>query len=180
MRSQPVILLLIARRGWTLSAVHAACQLAHEIDATILLVKMVGVQHLGWLGTELGYMDFTFEEQAEMTEYEEIIAEYDVEFTCYIYQYVSLFNAIVQMAEQARPQVAFATLPPSLIPGWRNFQLDRLRQQLLHDDCELIEKPISETTIVETPISETVERSLTPSTGQQFRPLERIDAVPKT
>lgn len=94
--SQPAIILLIPRRGWTLSAIHAACQLAREFGA-----RFTGQDgwraalKLAW-GTELGYMGFTFEEQAEMTEYEEIIAEYDVEFT-------GLYLSICKLIQRYRP-----------------------------------------------------------------------------
>lgn len=139
MESQPVIMLQIAGRGWTRPAVHVACQMAREIGATILLVKMVPVQHIAWLGTELGYMDFTRKEQAEMTEYQEILEEYDIDYRCHISQYVDLPDIIVQIVRKANAQIAFATLPTSIIPGWHKFQLRRLRQRLSRYHCELID-----------------------------------------
>jgi hypothetical protein len=141
MKSQPVIMLQIAQRDWTINALHAACQMARQIGADLLLVKLVAVQHISWLGTEWGYMDFTRQEQDELAEYWEMIEEYKVHCKLFIYQYAFLITAIAEVAERYSAQAAFATPPPSIIPGWHAFQLHRLRQQLTHQHCELIEDP---------------------------------------
>jgi hypothetical protein len=142
MGSQPVIMLDIGSRAWTIDALSAACLMARRMDATILLVKMVPVQHIGWLGTALGYLDFTEQEQEEMAEYQELIEEYAVEYTPYVFQYLNLINGTIQIVEQFRPQMAFIKLPQTLIPMWRRFQWYRLRQQLDRLQCRLIETPL--------------------------------------
>lgn len=129
----------IGQRGWTLNALHAACQMAKKQNGCILLVKMVPVQHLAWLGTELGYMDLTYKEEVEIEEYQDLIEEYEVEYGVCVFQYTSLANGIIQLVEEAKAQILFATLPTSIVPGWRNFQLYRLRQSLTKQGCRLTE-----------------------------------------
>src|SRR3954447_26286985 len=105
MTEQPVIMIQVARRGWTINALHAACQMAKKVKGRIALVKMVPVQHFAWLGTELGYMDLTYEEEEEIKDYQELIEEYNVEFDICLFQYTSMVNAIVQAVEHAQAQV---------------------------------------------------------------------------
>jgi hypothetical protein len=143
MESQPVIMLQIAQRDWTTTALQAACQMARTISADVLLVKLVTVQHISWLGTEWGYMDFTRQEQDEMAGYYDMIEENKVHCKLFIYQYAFLADAIAEVAERYHAQIAFATVPPSFIPGWQKFQLHRLRQHLAHQHCELIARPLS-------------------------------------
>jgi hypothetical protein len=167
-------MLQIARRGWTIRAVHAACHLARKLDATIVLVKMVAVQHVGWLGTELGYLSFTALEQAEMDEYVEIIEEYAVDYSACVFQYVSLDQAIVQMVEQAEAQVAFATLPPSIIPSWRKFQLQRLGLRLGRHHCQLVESPLWDSADDTNSLPVVDENQLTKETDRHYVKLSTL------
>lgn len=102
---------------------------------------MLPVRHLAWLGTEMGFLDLTYAEEEEIEEYLEMIAEYRVECNLCIFQYSSLVNAIAQVVEESKVQLLFATLPNSFVPGWRNFQIRRLRGSLAKHHCELIETP---------------------------------------
>jgi hypothetical protein len=63
MNAQTVIMLQIADRTWTLEALHCVCAIARKMSAKIPLVKMIPVQHIRWLGTELGNMNFSEEDQ---------------------------------------------------------------------------------------------------------------------
>ncbi len=137
--SMQTLMVQIADRQWTLEALHRACPLAFEEHGAIALVKMVPVQHLGWLGTEFGGMNFTDRERAELRDYEATIEDCGVAFSSVVFQYATLADAIVQAAEYVEASVVFATLPKSIIPYWRQFQLGRLRNSLARHGRQLID-----------------------------------------
>jgi hypothetical protein len=137
--SKQSIMVQIADRQWTLEALHRACPLALEKHASITLMKMLPVQHLSWLGTEFGAMSFTDRDRALMRDYEATIEDYGVPFSSDTFQYATLADAIVQAADYVEADIVFATLPNSIIPYWRRFQLWRLRKSLARHGLELIE-----------------------------------------
>jgi hypothetical protein len=102
-------------------------------------MKMVPVQHLGWLGTEFGNMNFTSREQSELRDYEATIQDYDVPYSSHVFQYITLAEAIAEAADYVDAQIVFATLPNSIIPFWRQFQLWGLRNRLTHNGRELFD-----------------------------------------
>jgi hypothetical protein len=104
-------------------------------------MKMIPVQHLLWLGTGLGNSSFTFEDQRELVDYEDVIEEYGVEFSINFFQYEPLPDAIVQAAEYVHSQIVFAKLPTSILPFWSNYQLRWLRRCLSRQHCELCDQP---------------------------------------
>jgi hypothetical protein len=138
---QTVIMVQIADRAWMLDALHCACLLARKMSAKIALMKMIPVQHFLWLGSELGYENFSIQDQRELAEYEDKMEDYGVEFSVDFFQYTSLPEAILQAAEYVNARVVIATLPRSIIPFWGSFQLDRLRRCLSRQERELIEQP---------------------------------------
>src|SRR2546428_56721 len=115
------IMVQITDRRWTLAAMHLACALARPCGAEVALVKMVPVQHVGWLGTDLGYLRLTLDDRKDMTDYETITEDYGVPSSRHFYQYATLPGAIVDAAEYVNAGVVFATLPTSIIPFWRKF-----------------------------------------------------------
>ena len=133
------IMVQIADREWTLAAVHRACTLARSVEAEIVLVKMLPVQHLSWLGTPFGAMDFTKLERAELRDYAATVEDYGVPFTLYQFQYFALADALSDAADHVDAQIVFATLPPSLLPFWRRFQLNGLRRCLAHHGRQLVD-----------------------------------------
>jgi hypothetical protein len=120
----------IADRAWTLEALDSACWLARQTGAAIALVKMVSVQHPGWLGTELGYLNYSVQDRLDLAAYRDTIEDYGLSFTVHLFQYVTLVNALVQAAEQVKAQVVYATVPTSIIPYWPEFQGWLLRRNL--------------------------------------------------
>ena len=137
--SNPIIMVQIANRQWTLEALHQACALARDKSAGIVLMKMLPVQHLGWLGTEFGTMNFSDGDRAEIHDYEATIEDYGVPFAAEVFQYVTLPEAIVQAADYVEADIVFATLPKSIIPYWQKFQLGRLRNDLASHGRQLID-----------------------------------------
>jgi hypothetical protein len=127
--------------AWTLEALHCAAVMAREQSATIALVKMIPVQHLSWLGTDMGYINLTEKEEQEIADYAETLEDYGVAYDLYPFQYATLADAIVQAAEHLKAQVVFATVPNSVIPFWRSYQLRDLRRHFAQAQRQFIEHP---------------------------------------
>jgi hypothetical protein len=155
MNTKPVIMVQISDREWTLEALHCACLLARNTSARIALVKMVPVQHATWLGTNLGYMNLTYQGHAEFVDYQTTIEDYGVEFTPLVFQYITLIEATVQAAEHVNARIVFASIPASIIPWWTKLQRWMLRRQLIHQRRQLIQHPVYNTVTL-TPIPDAV------------------------
>jgi len=114
----------------TLEALHFACALAHGQHTKVVLVKMVPVEHLSWLGSELGNHYFTDDDNQALRNYREIACSYDVEVETQTYQYTTFTSAIVQAADYVDARIIFAELPPSAVPLWYRFRAWLVRQAL--------------------------------------------------
>ncbi len=141
MSTQPVIMVQVADGAWTLEAVKRASEVARRQSAEIVLINLVQVQHLGWLGTDFGYISLSHEVQAAISAYERMLEDEGVRFRSEIFQYVTLTDAIVQAAEQVNANIVFATVPKSIIPFWQRFQLEKVRYQLAEAGRALVEYP---------------------------------------
>jgi nucleotide-binding universal stress UspA family protein len=137
--SQKRIMVQIADPHWTHEVLHQACILAREMKAEIVLLKMVPVQHVQWLGTEFGAMDFTLKDRAELRDYEATVEDYGLLYSSTVFQYLTLTEAIADAADHINADFIFATLPNSLIPYWREYQLHNLRQRFVRQHRHLIE-----------------------------------------
>jgi hypothetical protein len=124
------VMVQVAKPGWTLAALHLACAVARTNCLGLVLVKMVPVAHAGWLGTELGYQNFTEADQRLLREYAATAEAYGVVPSAELFQYVILGDAIVDAADYFDARITFATLPPYKLPLWRRFWLWRLRRQM--------------------------------------------------
>jgi hypothetical protein len=143
MDTKSVIMVQISDdRKWTLEALHCACLLARKMSARIALVKMISVDYPAWLGADLGYMNFTYQEHADFVDYQATIEDYGVEFTPLLFQYVSLAGAIAQAAEHVNAQMVLAKIPESTIPLWTKFQEWTLHRQLVRQKREWIQHPV--------------------------------------
>ena len=140
--TETVIMVLIADRTWTQEALHRACILARQRSASILLVKMIPVQHLSWLGTEFGYLSLSEKDYSEIADYQSTIEDYGVPSCVQLFQYATLADALVQCADHVNAQMVFATLSTSKIPFWRKYQLRTLRRRLARHQREFIEQPV--------------------------------------
>ncbi len=139
---ETVIMLQIADRDWTLEALHCAGRMAREQSAKIALVKMIPVQHLGWLGTDMGYLNLSEQDEQEIADYAATLEDYGVEYDFYPFQYATLADALVQAADYLHARVVFATLPASRIPFWRSYQLHDLNRHFARDGRSLIDRPL--------------------------------------
>jgi hypothetical protein len=137
--TQKRIMVQIADPRWTLEALHRACLLAREIKAEIVLLKMLPVQHMQWLGTEFGAMNFTGKDRAALRDYEATVEDYGLSYSSLVFQYHTLTEAIAEAADQVNAHLVFATLPNSRIPYWREYQLHNLRKRFVQQHRHLIE-----------------------------------------
>ena len=140
MNTRTVIMVQIAKRKWTLDALRCACLRACKMPVRIALVKLIPVQHFAWLGTDLGYMNFSEQDRIEFIDYQKIVRENGVQFSAHLFQYASLHDAILQAANFTGAQIVYATLPKSIIPFKHNYQLQWLRHHLAQQRRELIEQ----------------------------------------
>jgi hypothetical protein len=120
----------MAHPDWTLQALHLACAMARNTGVDVTLMRMIPVQHYGWLGTEMGNQIPTAQDFRLLNEYEKTAETYGVELTVVPMQYVSLKEAIVQAAHHLEAKAVFATLPQSSVAYWRKFQMWDLQRQL--------------------------------------------------
>jgi hypothetical protein len=139
MDTTTVIMVQIADRAWTMDALHRACRLGRTMPTHIALVKMIPVQHISWLGTELGNRNFSERDQREIINYEATIEDYGIEFSSTVFQYSELDQVILQAADTLNAAIVFATLPKTIIPFWRNWQLQSLRRRLWRNQRMLVE-----------------------------------------
>jgi hypothetical protein len=154
MDSQTLIMVNIGNRTWTMEALHCACLTARTTSARIALMKMVPVQHPGFLGTDFGLINFSKQDQQDMEDYEATMNDYGIEFSSHLFQYTTLGDAISQAALEIKADIVFATLPRSVIPLWHSLKMHWLRGHLAHNHCELIENPLYDQPLL--PITEAV------------------------
>jgi len=131
------IVIQMADRDWTMQALHQACSLDHQTGSEIALVHMISAQRVGWLGTELGRSTLTAQERADLDAYYITAEDYGVEMYLQPMQYISLTDALVQVAEQLHARIIYAMLPNSVIPFQRSFDKWRLTQRLEKVGCAL-------------------------------------------
>jgi hypothetical protein len=139
----PRIMLVLGERQWTLGTLHLACAVARSNDHQIILLKMVPVRQPLLLGTDMGYVDFTFEEQCNVNEYTRIAASYGVCFEVCVLQYANYIPALMQAADQCEATVVFAALPHRLIPLRHRIEVWWLKRALCrhHRSLYLLEQP---------------------------------------
>ena len=130
------ILVQLADRRWTLEATHLACQLARVLGAEIVFIKMVPVQHIEWLGTELGYRDFTAEDYENLEDYAATAEDYSVPCSVHRYQYITFPEGICDVTEIYGTQLVFAK-PIHKIKFIRQIQSRLLRAALTRQNRQL-------------------------------------------
>jgi hypothetical protein len=144
------IMVQIGEPKWTLAALHLACAVARTNGHELILVKMIPVSHVGWLGTEFGYRNFTETDRRLLKEYGATAEDYGIASSVELYQYVILSDAIVDAAEYVNARFIFATLPQYKLPFWRRFLLWRLHSKLKRQGRLLyvLDEPLLEETWV--------------------------------
>ena len=141
MEDQPVIMVQVAEPQWTWDVVHAACKLARSCGGTVHLVHMVCAKHLCYLGTELGYLNLSDDDQHVLKGYVDTIDDYGLACGLTVYQYCSVYEAIAGAAELVAADIVFAKLPKSRIPFWSDCQFELLRVRLSRQHVELFKEP---------------------------------------
>lgn len=129
---------------WTLEALHLASALARDTGAEICLVKMIPVDHAFQLGAPYAHWRYSAAECETVQDYLQTLEDYGVSFSCYVYQYVTYTDALVDLCEQLRPQVLFAKPHHHLLSLWNRLELWNLRRRLARRGCLLytLEAPL--------------------------------------
>jgi hypothetical protein len=141
MENQPVIMVQVADPTWTWDVLHAACKLARASGGVVELVHMVHTQHLSYLGSELGYLELSNKDQQSLQVYADTVEDYGVTCGVKLYQYCTLYEAIVGAADMVAADIVFAKLPKSTIPFWSDCQFELLRVRLSRQHIELFKEP---------------------------------------
>ena len=126
----PTIMVQMMDRQKTLEALHFAGAMAHNRRGKVVLVKMVPVQHIGWLGTELGYASFTDDDQKTLRSIGLPPKVMGSRLRLNSYQYMSLADAVADAADYVNAQIIFAALSHGLMPFQYRFDVWRLRRRL--------------------------------------------------
>lgn len=124
------VMVVMNDRTWTLEALHLACALARTTGTAVTLVTMIPVTHAPYLGTDIEGWHFSAQNRDDIAYYQQLASDYGVALRTRRCQYVTLVDAICQMAEEVGAQTVFATLAASVVPFWRAFQLWLMRAQL--------------------------------------------------
>ena len=127
---QPVVMVQVGESGWTTHALHAACRWARARHAAVAIVVMVPVQHLSWLGSEVGT---TVPTEADMDRLEDCLAtveDYGLEAEVVRFQYTTWLEGTLQAAEYAEASVVYAEAPTATWPTWRRVLAWSMRRQL--------------------------------------------------
>jgi len=124
------IMVQMAEKSWTFQAVHMAAAIARSNNTDIYLVRMIPVQHIAWLGTELGQTGISSQEYAQVEDYRKTAEDYGVNLCLCQMQYHTLSDAIADAAENLDANLVFATLPAMKVRLWRKFLLWQLARRL--------------------------------------------------
>ena len=116
------IMVQLAEYDWTLRALHSACPMARTHQTDVTLVRMVPVQHFGWLGSELAHAPLAGAEYETLLTYTNTVESYGTKLTIQTMQYTSLIDALVEAAHHLDAVAVFAVLPQSSFPLWQKFK----------------------------------------------------------
>ncbi len=135
MDNRPILVQLNAN-CLTVEVMHLACAIARGRESQVVLVRMIPVQHIGWLGTELGQCAVSIEENDLIKACKSIAETYGVVLETMDFQYAVLDDALAEVAVQANAQAIFATLPAYPVSWWRRFLNWRLKRHLTRLGCD--------------------------------------------
>jgi len=138
------IMVVVGERQWTLQAIHLACAVARSTGSDeVVLLNMVPVRHTWLLGTDLGLVDFSIEDQLDLVEYSQIPAIYGVGVSTCVFQYDAYVTALLDAAEQLNTPIVFALPPRRLVPLWHEIEVRWLKRALSkrHRSLYTLEQP---------------------------------------
>ena len=127
------IMVVIGEHDWTLKAVHLASAVALSRGSQVLLLKMVPVRHPILLGTDLGYVDLTYQDQRKIVEYQCAAARYGVKVESCIFQYTGYISGLIDAADQFHADMVFAMPPKRLFALQRRIDVWWLTRALAQD-----------------------------------------------
>ena len=142
-QTDQTIMVQIGDHQWNNKVLDYVCSLARRNNSKLALVKMIPVQHLGWLGTEWGNLSLTNEDRAELSDCVATAEDYGVEYSIHYFQYMTFSDALLEAAEHVNAPVVFATLPKYLLTWWKRYRANNLhhqfaqRQRILVDETDL-------------------------------------------
>jgi hypothetical protein len=137
------IMVVVGEHQWTLGAIHLACAVARSNGSEVVLLHMVPVRRTWFLGTDLGLVDFTLEDQRGLTEYAQIPASYGVCFSVCVFQYDAYVSGLLNAAEQLDTLIVFAVPPRGFFALWHEIKVRWLKRALSnrHRSLYTLEQP---------------------------------------
>ena len=136
-RPDKIIVVQIATLDWTLRALEQACPVALAINAEIVLLDMIPVQHLGWLGTDFGWAHSSGANGDQYVEYTDSVKIFGIPVSIQRFQYSTLSEALVQASEYLHADIVFATLPAGIAPLLHEIRIRWLQRRLTRQGCQL-------------------------------------------
>jgi nucleotide-binding universal stress UspA family protein len=124
------ILVQLRDEKWTTEALHYACATARETNAEIVLVKFTPVTNPAMLGMAIATHGLSMHEYNALHTYAEIAERYDVTIVFETMQYMTLSDAIVEMANNLDVAMVIAELPESKIPYWHKLAVRSFKHHL--------------------------------------------------
>lgn len=134
------IVVQMAKPDWTHRALAQACPMSIAMNAEIVLLDLIPVQHLGWLGTDLGWSQQS-DAYDHYEEYIEAVRLYGVPVSIQPFQYSSLSEALVQASENLEANTVFATLPVGFSPFLHQLRMGQLQRRLTNQGCQFVTLP---------------------------------------
>ncbi|MDX2076641.1 MAG: hypothetical protein SFZ02_09445 [bacterium] len=131
------VAIVIADHTWTVKAMHLACALSRNTQSSLILLDFRRTKNIALLGTGIGYDTPTMAEYVALRDYFMIAEDYGVPMTIQPVEYISHYDALVQMVELFMPTTLFAKAPKSLIPALGRLSIWQARKQLEHLNCKL-------------------------------------------
>ena len=135
---EQTILIQVADSDWTERVLERAIPLALCSNAEIVFLVLVPVQHVGWLGTDLGFIDTAGNCANNYIEYAENARKYGISVRILPFQYATLVGAIVEASESVHANTVFATLPAGPISFIDKRRMRWLEHRLSEQGCRFI------------------------------------------
>ncbi|MCC6614242.1 MAG: hypothetical protein IT320_12245 [Anaerolineae bacterium] len=124
------ILVQMANRRWTTQALHLACALARNDQASVVLLRLMQVDRIRDLGSEFGDIAISRAEYRDLLDYSATAEDYGVDISLEQMQCISPLQAVADAAGYLSADVVFARVPESHIPLLRSFQIWQLERRL--------------------------------------------------
>jgi hypothetical protein len=133
----PPIMVQMRDRKWTLAALHLACAVARNSETSVVLIRMVQVQHIQWLAMDLEVEPPSYQEVQDLDEFCATAEDYGVQLIIQTFRYATLLGAISDAADYVNARIVFATLPNYHFKPWRKLLMWDLSRRLRHHQRQL-------------------------------------------